>query len=65
MNSAVACLHNGLIMFDDAVRDIVTNLRGTFEMLENVASQLRTPDTRCADRDMNGKVLYLGLTANS
>ena len=52
-------------MFGDAVRDIVTNLRGTFEMLENVASQLRTPDTRRADRDMNGKVLYLGLSANS
>ena len=44
-------------MFGDTVRDIVTNLRGTLEMLENVASQLQTPNTKRADQGMNGKVL--------
>ena len=44
-------------MFGDTVRDVFTNLRGTLEMLGNVANQLRPPHVSSVDQDLNGKVL--------
>lgn len=40
----------------DTVRDVFTNVRGTFEMLENVVSQLRPAGSSRVERDLNGKV---------